>query len=142
MKSEIQTLYSRILEDLRAELAEAETLYLRLCRAATCGLMRTSGMDMNVPVPFVRRVRHLSAQYRGMLQTLVRDVRTVYRNPIRVFPVWKEATLLDTLETYNAQIKELERIIEQLFRESAELNGDHQTEAKIRDHADDPGETR
>ena len=116
MKSNIQTLFARILEEIRAEMDDAETLYLKLCQNVMSCMVRQSEADS---VSSGRKIEHLSAQYREMLLSIIRDVSTVYRNPIQVFPVSDRASLLDTLEAYNAQFEELERIINQLCKENS-----------------------
>ena len=115
MKQNVQTLYARILEGIRAEMDEAETLYLKLCRSAIAGMVRQSGEDSEPPG---REIEQLSAQYREKLQSIIRDISSVYRGPIRVFPLPDKAAVPDMMETYNAQFEELERILELLFRES------------------------
>ena len=115
MKSSIQTLYARILEEIRAEMDDAETLYLKLCQAVMSCMVRKPEAHS---VSSERKIEHLFAQYRERLQSIIRDVSTVYRNPIQVFPISGKASLLDTLEAYNAQFEELERIINQLCKEN------------------------
>ena len=115
MKPDIQTLYTRILEDIRAEMDEAENLYLKLCRTAISGMMRSSEEDSASPG---RTIEFMSAQYREKLQSIIRDVSMVWRNPIQVFPVSNRASVLDVLETYNSQFEELERILDRLCREN------------------------
>lgn len=116
MKSNIQTLFARILEEIRAEMDDAETLYLKLCQAVMACMVRKSEASS---VSSERKIEHLSAQYREMLQSIIRDVSTVYRKPIQVFPVSGKASLLDTLEAYNDQFEELERIINRLCKENS-----------------------
>ncbi len=124
MKSSIQTLYARILEEIRAEMDDAETLYLKLCQAVMSCMVRKPEA---YSVSSERKIEHLSAQYREMLQSIIRDVSTVYRNPIQVFPISGKASLLDTLEAYNAQFEELERIINQLCKENIVPSHDQST---------------
>lgn len=116
MKSNIQTLFARILEEIRAEMDDAETLYLKLCQAVMACMVRKPEASS---VSSEQKIEHLSAQYREMLQSIIWDVSMVYRNPIQVFPVSGKASLLDTLEAYNAQFEELERIINQLCKENS-----------------------
>ena len=99
MKPNIQTLYARILEDIRAEMDDAEMLYLMLCRTAISGMMQTAQTDPAAG----QEIDHLSARYREKLQAIIRDVSMVWRDPIRVFPLEDHAPVLDMLETYNAQ---------------------------------------
>lgn len=115
MKPNIQTLYARILEDIRAEMDEAETLYLKMCRAVMSCMTSEAGTD---PALSDRKIEHLSAQYREKLQSIIRDVSTVYRNPIQVFPVSGKASLLETFDIYNAQFEELDRILDRLCKEN------------------------
>lgn len=124
MKSNIQTLYTRILEDIRTEMDEAESLYLKLCQAAISCMVQTAKTNTGLSS---RKITRLSAQYRDKIQLIIRDVSTVYRNPIQVFPVSGKASLLDTLEAYNAQFEELERIINQLCKENSVLPHDQST---------------
>ena len=111
MKPNIQTLFARIMEDIRAKMDEAETLYLELCRTAMSGMIQAV---QSKSASSERKIEHLSAQYREMLQSIIRDISTVYRNPIQVFPVPDKASVLETLETYNRQFEELERILDRL----------------------------
>ena len=60
----------------------------------------------------------LSKEYRKKLQSIIRDVGTVWRSPIQVFPFSNKGSVLDTMERYNAQFEELERILERLCREN------------------------
>ena len=113
MKPNIQTLYARILEDIRAQMDEAETLYLKLCRAAMSCMVETAKAS---PVPSDRKIGLLSAQYREKVQSIIQDISTVYRNPIRVFPLEDRVPVLDMLEIFNAQFEELERIFDQLSK--------------------------
>ena len=129
MKTDVQMLYARILEDIRAEMDEAETIYLKLCRTAMSCMVRTEKAD---PALSGRKIELLSARYREKLQSIVRDLSTVYRNPIRVFPVSENASVLDELETYNAQFEELERILGQLCRESGIPDGVPAAESRTR----------
>ena len=111
MKTDIQTLYARILEDIRAEMDEAETLYLKLCRAAMSCMLQSAGASA---ASSEKKIGLLSGQYREKLQEIVRDIGTIYRNPIQVFPVSDGASVLEKLEIYNAQFEELERIFGRL----------------------------
>lgn len=115
MKPNIQTRYVRIMEDIRAEMDEAETLYLKLCQAAVVRMVQPPEADSEASD---RKVGQLSARYLEKLQSIVRDVSMVYRNPVRVFPVADGASVLETLETGNDQFKELERILDQLYEEA------------------------
>ncbi len=115
MKPNIQTLFARILEDIRAEMDEAETLYLKLCQTAIASLVQTPEDKTESPG---RKIQLLLGQYREKLQPIIRDVSTVYRNPVRVYPVPDSASVLESLEIYNAQFEELERILDQLCRET------------------------
>jgi predicted GTPase/uncharacterized protein (DUF697 family) len=113
MKPNIQTLYARILEDIRAQMDEAETLYLKLCRAAMSCMVGTANPASVSPG---REIGLLSAQYREKLQAIIQDISTVYRDPIRVYPIEDRSSVLDMLETYNAQFEELERIFDRLSK--------------------------
>ena len=115
MKPNIQTLYARILEEIRAEMDEAETLYLKLCRTALSCMVQTV---QSAPASSGREIELLSGQYREKLQTIIRDVSTIYRSPIQVYPVSGRTSVLESLEIYNAQFEELERILNQLCRET------------------------
>ena len=115
MKRNIQSLYARILEDIRAEMDEAETLYLKLCQAVIAGLVQPTGGN---PASSARKIGLLSAQYRAKLQSIIRDIGTVYREPIQVFPVSDRASVPDMLEAFNAQFEELERILDRLGAET------------------------
>ena len=111
MKTDIQTLYARILEDIRAEMDEAETLYLKLCRAAMSCMLQSAGASA---ASSEKKIGLLSGQYREKLQEIVRDIGTIYQTPIQVFPVSDGASVLEKLEIYNAQFEELERIFGRL----------------------------
>jgi predicted GTPase/uncharacterized protein (DUF697 family) len=111
MKHDIQTLYARILEDIRTEMDEAETLYLELCRT-TVACMVQAPEKKNAPS--VREIERLSNRCREKLQTITRDISVVCRNPVQVFPVADDASMLETMEIYNRQFEELERIRDRL----------------------------
>ncbi len=115
MKQTIQKLYARILEDIRAEMDETETLYLKLCQAALAAMIRTAETGS---ASSDRKIELLSAQYREKLQSIIRDISTVYRNPIQVYPVPGNASVLESLEIYNSQFEELERILITLTKEN------------------------
>ena len=115
MKQTIQKLYARILEDIRAEMDETETLYLKLCQAALAAMIRTAETGS---ASSDREIELLSAQYREKLQSIIRDISTVYRNPIQVYPVPGNASVLESLEIYNSQFEELERILKALSKEN------------------------
>lgn len=115
MKSNIQTLYARILEEIRSEMDEAESLYLKLCQTAISCMVQTTKTNTG---PSNRKITRLSAQYMEKLLSIIRDVSTVYRGPIQVYPVSDKASVLESLEIYNAQFEELERILNQLCREN------------------------
>ena len=74
MKTDIQTLYARILEDIRAEMDEAETLYLKLCRAAMSCMLQSAGASA---ASSEKKIGLLSGQYREKLQEIVRDIGTI-----------------------------------------------------------------
>ena len=95
MKPNIQTLYARILEEIRAEMDEAETLYLKLCRMALSYMVHSY---QSAPASSDQEIEFLSGQYRKKLQTIIRDVSTVYRNPIQVYPVSDKASVLESME--------------------------------------------
>ena len=116
VKQNIQTLYARILEGIRAQLDEAETLYLRLCQTAITGMVQMPETDS---ASSCRKIDLLSAQYEERLQSIIQDTITVYRRPIQVFPVADAASMIETMETYNAQFEELERILDQLCKENS-----------------------
>jgi predicted GTPase/uncharacterized protein (DUF697 family) len=90
-------------------------MYLKMCRAVMSCMTSEAGTD---PALSDRKIEHLSAQYREKLQSIIRDVSTVYRNPIQVFPVSGKASLLETFDIYNAQFEELERILDRLCKEN------------------------
>lgn len=129
MKPNIQTLFARILEDIRAKMDEAETLYLELCRTAMSGMIQAV---QSKTASSERKIEHLSAQYREMLQSIIRDISTVYRNPIQVFPVPDKASVLETLETYNRQFEELERILDRLCNEIGVPKANHATRTQVK----------
>ena len=129
MKTDIQTLYARILEDIRAEMDEAETLYLKLCRTTVSCMVQTSGKDSAASV---RKIERMSGQYREKLQTITRDISTICRSPIQVFPVADDASVLETLETYNCQFEELERIHHQLCKENNYPEADQAAKVRTR----------
>ncbi len=129
MKPNIQTLYARILEDIRAEMDDAETLYLKLCRTAMSCMTSSTGIDSALSN---RKIKHLSDQYREKLQSIVRDVSTVYRNPIRVFPFSDEASVLETLDIYNAQFEVLEHILDRLCKENCVSQSSQSTEIQTK----------
>ena len=129
MKPNIQTLFARILEDIRAKMDEAETLYLELCRTAMSGMIQAV---QSKSASSERKIEHLSAQYREMLQSIIRDISTVYRNPIQVFPVPDKASVLETLETYNRQFEELERILDRLCNEIGVPKANHATRTQVK----------
>ena len=128
MKPNIQTLYARNLEDIRAEMDDAEMLYLMLCRTAISGMMQTAQADPAAG----QEIDHLSARYREKLQAIIRDVSMVWRDPIRVFPLEDHAPVLDMLETYNAQFEVLEGIHERLCRGNGVPNTTHSTKNRSR----------
>lgn len=115
MKPDIPKLYARILEEIRAEMDEAETLYLKMCQTTMSCMTSSIGMDSALSD---QKIRPFSDQYREKLQSIVRDISTVYRNPIRVFPVSDEASVLETLDIYNAQFEVLEHILDRLCKEN------------------------
>ncbi len=129
MKPNIQTLFARIMEDIRAKMDEAETLYLELCRTAMSGMIQAV---QSKSASSERKIEHLSAQYREMLQSIIRDISTVYRNPIQVFPVPDKASVLETLETYNRQFEELERILDRLCNEIGVPKANHATRTQVK----------
>jgi predicted GTPase/uncharacterized protein (DUF697 family) len=129
MKPNIQTLYARILEDIRTEMDDAETLYLKLCRTAMSCMTSSTGIDSALSN---RKIKHLSDQYREKLQSIVRDVSTVYRNPIRVFPFSDEASVLETLDIYNAQFEVLEHILDRLCKENCVSQSSQSTEIQTK----------
>ena len=129
MKQNIQTLYARILEDIRAEMDEAEMLYLKLCRTAISGMVQASAAD---PEASGKKIMLLSEEYREKLQSIVGDVSTVCRSPVRVFPVPENASVLETLECYNSQYGELERILERLRGENGIPANGRATKTQIR----------
>ena len=98
MKSDIQTLYTRILRDLRARMDEAETLYLKLCRTMLSVLNQDNADDAVFPD---RDVAELLGQYRAMLHNLTADISRIYRAPVRVFPVTDGRSWLDILDAGN-----------------------------------------
>ena len=116
MKPNVQTLFARILEDIRAEMDEAETLYLKLCQTAITGMVQMPETDS---ASSSRKIDLLSAQYEERLQSIIQDTMTVYRRPIQVFPVADSASLIETMEIYNNQFEELERILDQLRVENS-----------------------
>jgi len=113
VKTNIQMLYARILEDIRAEMDEAETLYLKLCQVAMACMVQTG---KTVSTSSNNTIERLSSQYREKLLSIIRDISIVWRNPIQVFPMSGKEPVLDRLETYNAQFEVLERILNQLCR--------------------------
>ena len=114
MKLTIQDLYARILRDIRTRMAGAETLYLKLCRAAVSAMVRDPAAEASCGQEIVE----LLGEYRAALQEITADISRIYRAPIRVFPVADSAPLLEALEAGNAQFEELERIVEQLCEEN------------------------
>ena len=116
VKPNIQTLFARILEGIRAQMDEAETLYLRLCQTAINGMVQMPETDS---ASSCRKIDLLSAQYEERLQSIIQDAMTVYRRPIQVFPVADTASMIETMETYNAQFEELERVLDQLCKENS-----------------------
>ena len=115
MKQNIQTLYARILEDIRAEMDEAETLFLKLCQTAIASMIQLpDGKDASSG----KRLKDLLLQYQEKLQSVIRDVSTVYRSPIQLYPVPENASVLESLEIYNTQFEELERILNKLSKEN------------------------
>ena len=132
MKEDVQTLYARILEDIRAEMDEAETIYLNLCGTAMSCLVR---MEIADPALSGCRIEQLSSQYREKLQLIIRELSMVYRNPIRVFPFPDDSTMLDALETYNAQFEELERILDQLCKENSIPKNNQPTKIQVQNRS-------
>ena len=116
MKTDIQTLYARILEDIRARMDDAETLYLKLCRTTLAAMERNDAHNAVFPD---RDAEDLLGQYRAMLHSLTADVSRIYRAPVRVFPVTENMPWLDVMDAGNAQLEELERILDQLYRENS-----------------------
>ena len=132
VKQNIQTLYARILEGIRAQLDEAETLYLRLCQTAITGMVQMPETDS---ASSCRKIDLLSAQYEERLQSIIQDTITVYRRPIQVFPVADAASMIETMETYNAQFEELERILDQLCKENSIPKNDQPTRIQVQNQS-------
>jgi len=129
MKPDIQTHYARILEEIRAEMDEAETLYLKLCQTVMSCMIRKPEANS---VSSERKIEHLSGQYREMLQSIIRDVSTVYRSPIQVYPLLDKASVLETLDIYNAQFEVLERILDRLCKEKGVSQSSQSTKTKTK----------
>ena len=132
VKQNIQTLYARILEGIRAQMGEAEMLYLRLCQTAINGVIQIPETDS---VSSCRKFDLLSAQYEERLQFIIQDTMTVYRRPIQVFPVADTASMIETMETYNAQFEELERILDQLCEENCIPKNDQPTKTQAQNQS-------
>ena len=132
VKQNIQTLYARILEGIRAQMDEAEMLYLRLCQTAINGVIQIPETDS---VSSCRKFDLLSAQYEERLQSIIQDTMTVYRSPIQVFPVADTASMIETMETYNAQFEELERILDQLCEENCIPKNDQPTKTQAQNQS-------
>ena len=132
VKQNIQTLYARILEGIRAQMDEAEMLYLRLCQTAINGMVQIPETDS---ASSCRKIDLLSAQYEERLQSIIQDTMTVYRRPIQVFPVADTASMIETMETYNAQFEELERILDQLCEENCIPKNDQPTKTRVQNQS-------
>lgn len=116
MKTDIQTLYARILQDIRSRMDDAETLYLKLCRTTLSAMERDASENAVFPD---RDAAELLGQYRAMLHDLTADVSRIYRAPVRVFPVTDNTPWLNVMDAGNAQLEELERILDQLYKENS-----------------------
>ena len=132
VKQNIQTLYARILEGIRAQMDEAEMLYLRLCQTAINGMVQIPETDS---ASSCRKIDLLSAQYEERLQSIIQDTMTVYRRPIQVFPVADTASMIETMETYNAQFEELERILDQLCEENSISKNNQPTKIQVQNQS-------
>ena len=132
VKQNIQTLYARILEGIRAQMDEAEMLYLRLCQTAINGMVQIPETDS---ASSCRKIDLLSSQYEERLQSIIQDTMTVYRRPIQVFPVADTASMIKTMETYNAQFKELERILDQLCEENSISKNNQPTKIQVQNQS-------
>ena len=116
MKTDIQTLYARILQDIRTRMDDAEMLYLKLCRTTLSAMERADADEAVFPD---RDAAGLLGQYRATLHNLTADVSRIYRAPVRVFPVTEDTPWLDVMDAGNAQLEELERILDQLYKENS-----------------------
>ena len=111
---------------------EAETLYLELCRTAINGMVQIPETDS---ASSCRKIDILSAQYEERLQSIIQDTMTVYRRPIQVFPVADTASMIETMETYNAQFEELERILDQLCEENSISKNNQPTKIQVQNQS-------
>lgn len=109
MDNRTSKLYMEMLLVLREQLGEAEKLFVKIA-AILLNSMSNASLTAEKQEEFLK----LDAKYWELLTDIIADVTKIYPGRIRMFPVEKGDGFIGGMEKRNAQLEELERVVNQL----------------------------